>query len=504
MDVKALKGKILQLAIQGKLVKQNINDESALVLLEKIKEEKKRIIQNNKIKKEVPLEDIKDEEKPFELPIGWQWVRLGEISEYIQRGKSPKYSNVEKYPVIAQKCVQWSGVSLEKALFIEPDSIIKYGEERFLVHGDLLWNSTGTGSCGRIGKFTDSIRNGFDKIVADSHITVIRCFKQYINYEYLFIWLSSPEVQSVIESRASGSTNQIELSTVTIKNYLISLPPLEEQRRIIEKVNESFNIIDKLDSNRQGFSQNITYLRNKILQLAIQGKLVEQNEQDEPASILLQRISENKKVLIKDKKLKKEKILPLVDDKEKVFDLPKNWEWCRIGMVLELLTDYHANGGYKILKDNVKLFDKEDYAIMVRITNLGTNAKDDYKYVNEHSYNFLAKSKLYKDDIVMSKITDPGTVYLVPEMNKPMSLAMNLFLLRVYDVIDSKYIYLYLRARERYVKSFQAGTSTKTITKDAVKALVLALPPVNEQKRIVEKVDMLMSYLEELENSILG
>lgn len=247
-SMQELRNVVLQLAIEGKLVPQDSADEPASDLVKRIQVERAKLVKEGKIKKQQPLSKIEEDEIPFEIPECWEWVRLDEICKYIQRGKSPIYSAVEKYPVIAQKCIQWSGISLEKALFIEPASIGKYTGERFLLHGDVLWNSTGTGSCGRVGKFTDSIRNGFKEIVADSHVTVVRCLKQYINYDYLFIWLKSPEVQSVIESKASGSTNQIELATSTIKRYLISMPPLEEQHRIVQKVESIMSIIDQMEN----------------------------------------------------------------------------------------------------------------------------------------------------------------------------------------------------------------------------------------------------------------
>lgn len=246
-SMQELRNVILQLAIEGKLVPQDATDEPASDLVKRIQVERDKLVKEGKIKKQQSFQPIEESEIPFEIPDSWEWARLDEISECIQRGKSPKYSIIEKYPVIAQKCIQWTGVSLEKALFIDLASIEKYTKERFLLHGDLLWNSTGTGTCGRVGKFTNSIRNGFEKIVADSHVTVVRCLEQYVNYDYLFIWLKSPEVQSEIESKASGSTNQIELSTATIKKYLISIPPLLEQYRIVQKVESIMKSINQME-----------------------------------------------------------------------------------------------------------------------------------------------------------------------------------------------------------------------------------------------------------------
>lgn len=479
-----VKDKILQLAIRGKLVEQNPEDEPVSVILEKIKEEKEKLIEDKKIKKEIPLEGIKDEEKPFELPNGWQWVRLGEISEYIQRGKSPKYSVVERYPVIAQKCVQWSGVSLEKALFIEPDSIIKYGEERFLVHGDLLWNSTGTGSCGRIGKFTDSIRNGFDKIVADSHITVIRCFKKYINYEYLFIWLSSPEVQSVIESKASGSTNQIELATSTIKNYLISLPPVDEQRRIVEKVNELFGIIDELESNRQGFLHNIALSKNKILQLAIQGKLEEKSEEDEPACNLLNKVVNSGR-------------LNKVSDDEKTFDIPSRWEWVKLKDICE-----------KFKYGSSAKSSETGEVPVLRMGNIQDGKIDWQNLVYTSDEVEINKYDLIKGDLLFNRTNSPELVGKTAIYNGEQKAiyAGYLIRIRVLEGINTEYINLFMNsqmAKDRCKAVKTDGVSQSNINAEKLGDFVIPLPSTNEQKCIVEKVNTLMSYLDELEKSIL-
>ena len=216
-----LKGKILKSAFEGKLVPQIEGEPEALQV------------------------GKATEEMPFRIPKKWKWIRLDSLTDYIQRGKSPKYSEVKKIPVISQKCNQWSGFEIDKARFIDPDTISKYSEERKLQDLDLLWNSTGTGTIGRVALYESKL-NPFDTAVADSHVTVVRVDKELMLPKFLYWFLRSPFVQRSIESLADGSTNQKELATRTIKNVLVPVPPLEEQKRIVEKLDKLMLEIKKL------------------------------------------------------------------------------------------------------------------------------------------------------------------------------------------------------------------------------------------------------------------
>ena len=251
-----LRKSILQEAIQGKLVPQIAEEGSAQELLEQIKEEKRKLVKEGKLKKSALNDSVIfhgddnryyekigedtvciDDEIPFDIPANWVWIRLDDICSFIHRGKSPKYSLIKKYPVVAQKCNQWSGFSIEKAKFIEPQSISSYKEEYILQDEDLMWNSTGLGTLGRMAIYNKKL-NPYELAVADSHVTVIRPYKQYVVSEYLYYYFASNTVQSVIEDKSDGSTKQKELSTKTVKSYLVPLPPMEEQMRIVEKVEE--------------------------------------------------------------------------------------------------------------------------------------------------------------------------------------------------------------------------------------------------------------------------
>lgn len=178
-----------------------------------------------------------------------------------------------------------------------------------------------------------------------------------------------------------------------------------------------------------------------------------------------------------------------------------------LGDLIELLTDYHANGAYEKLKENVTLLDKEDHAVMIRTTNFEANDfTNNLIYIDEHAYEFLKKSKVYAYDLIMNKIANPGTVYFMPEISKPVSLGMNLFLIRINPKKANPYfLYAYLRKNEYYVKSFASGSTTKTITKDDVRRLKIYTPPLVEQNKIAQILstwDQAISTTEKLlENS---
>ena len=258
-----LRKSILQEAIQGKLVSQITEEGTSQELLEKIQQEKQKLVKEGKLKKSALTDSViykgddnkywekygteticVNDEIPFEIPATWIWVRLDNICSYIQRGKSPKYSPIKKYPVIAQKCNQWAGFCIDKAQFIDPNSLPSYSKERLLQDGDLMWNSTGLGTLGRMAIYQSAL-NPYELAVADSHVTVIRPLKEHILSQYLYYYFASDTVQSVIEDKSDGSTKQKELSTTTVKNYLVPIPPYREQQRIVEKIKTVTSIMSR-------------------------------------------------------------------------------------------------------------------------------------------------------------------------------------------------------------------------------------------------------------------
>ena len=250
-----LKKSILQYAIEGKLVKQDPNDEPASVLLERIKAEKERLIKEGKIKRDKNesyiyqgddknyYENLLSYYHEFKTPNNWICTSLINVCVFIRRGRTPIYSDVKEIPVVAQKCNQKNGVlSLDKALFINPATILKYGDDKIIKVNDIIVNSTGGGTVGRVALIPESLFEKYKIIVTDSHITTIRSSK-FMAQQYLYYYLKSPLIFDHVEQRCEGSTNQMELYPKTIIAYPLPVPPLAEQKRISGKISSLFALI---------------------------------------------------------------------------------------------------------------------------------------------------------------------------------------------------------------------------------------------------------------------
>ena len=280
MDIKSLKDKILQLAIQGKLVPQNENDEPASVLLEKIRLEKEKLIKDKVIKKEKSFPEIDEDEKRFELPNGWEWIRLGEFIRFIGGNQPPKSTFKYEY--------QDGYIRLIQIRDYKSDSHITYipieKAKRFCGKDEVM-----------IGRYGPPIFQILKGIEGAYNVALMKADPiEGISKDYLFYLLKDHLLLRKLEHLASRTCGQDGIDMDTLKSYVVGLPPLGEQERIVAKIDELFQLVDSLGNNKQELLENIYNSRNKVLQLAIQGKLVEQCEDDEPTSILLEKIKEEK------------------------------------------------------------------------------------------------------------------------------------------------------------------------------------------------------------------
>ena len=240
-----MKKSLLQYAIQGKLVEQRLEEGTAEELFKQIQKEKQRLIAEKKIKKEKSLPELTDDEKPFDIPESWKWCRLDDIVvKTIKRGKSPTYTAKSNTLVFAQKCNTKAGyIDLSLARCLDETKLSKYPEEEFMINNDIVLNSTGNGTLGRVGIYRNSDNPNRYPVVPDSHVTIIRA-NTLVSVEYVFYSLKY--YQPYMEKLGSGSTNQTELSAGTVKVLLFPLPPFAEQKRIVEKLEQLLPLCDRL------------------------------------------------------------------------------------------------------------------------------------------------------------------------------------------------------------------------------------------------------------------
>lgn len=510
--IKKLRELILELAVRGKLVPQDPNDEPANELLKRIKFEKTRLIAEGKIKKDKALSSIKDEKKPFELPKGWEWTRFGEVCSYIQRGKGPTYIEKSNYIVVSQKCVRWGGLDLEQARYVDPNTINKYEEVRLLCKNDILWNSTGTGTIGRACCVPELEKNKI--FVADSHVTVIRSI--FLVNIFLLRWIQSPSVQSTIEGVASGTTNQIELNTSTVVNQLLPLPSISEQHRIVAKIDELMALCDQMETkyinateaheklvthllgtltqsqNSEEFNENwqriaahfdilfttetsIDSLKQTILQLGVMGKLVPQDPNDEPASELLKHIKAEKAKLVAEGKIKKDKPLPPISDGEKPFELPQSWKWTKFGDV------YNLEYG-----DNLPAEKRSNSGEYPVYGSNGVVGSHNICFVHSPCIVVGRKGSAGALNLSLEKgccVTDVA-YYCIPPKNLDLTFSFQLFHTLGLDYLG---------------KGIKPG-----LNRNEAYELLIAIPPFNEQLRIVSKINELMVLCDRLKTKISG
>ena len=443
-----------------------------------------------------------EDEIPFEIPEGWEWARLASVTTYIQRGKSPKYSTVEKYPVIAQKCNQWSGFSVEKARFIDPATVSKYADERILKDGDLLWNSTGLGTLGRMAVY-DSAKNRYGWAVADSHVTVIRTREDWLDHRFAFVYFAGPSVQSVIEDQASGSTKQKELAQETVRNYLIPVPPLAEQRRIVGRVNELMPLVEEyggLEDAREALDAALPgRLRKSVLQLAVRGGLVPQDPADEPASTLLERIRGQRRQLVAEKKMKApkggESIIfagsdgrryekrvdakgresePVCIEDEIPFDIPDGWEWARLGTLCNF--GKCQNVEYKSVAEGVWNLDLEDIekdsGAILRKKRKARGERGSTKHSFTSGMILYSKLRPYLNKVVIADEDGVCSSEILPLS---------------FPELDNEYAQLILMEPGfvEYAKDCSYGVKMPRLGTDDARHWLVATPPLAEQHRIV-------------------
>ena len=477
IDTKAMRAKILDLAIRGKLTDQRQEDGNARDLLKEIQEEKERLIKEKKIKKEKPLPEITEEEKPFEIPENWEWVRLGNIAQAINGDRGKNYPKRAEY---VSSGIAWINtghitddgyLNADKMNYITRD---KYDSLRSgkIQRNDLLFCLRGSfGKVARIEPF-------YEGAIASS-LAIIRLFDTALR-EYIFIYLKSPQAVNELNKYANG-TAQPNLAAKDVLKYLIPLPPLAEQQRIADKVSALFAQLDAIDKAYEEYRELQQTMKAKLLELAIQGKLTDQRKEDGNARDLLKEIQAEKEKLIKEKKIKKEKPLPEIAEEEKPFEIPENWEWVRLGEIIEL------QSGQDFPKSKYSDTDKEGSPYITGASCFTKNG------VLENRWTRFPKCIVTKGDILLvCKGSGYGkiTICNLQEVH----IARQIMAIKQNEYLNLSYIESFLMARIKLIKENGQGL-IPGISRDIVLNLLFPLPPLAEQQRIVAKLDELLPHL---------
>lgn len=495
MKAAQLRQSILQAAVQGKLVPQDPRDEPASDLLAHIRAEKAQLLKQGEIKKEKPLPPVEEDETPFALPSGWSWCRLGELVAKVGAGSTPTGGRNAYSPTgikfLRSQNVYNSGLVLQNVAFIN-DSLHKKMSVSEVKSHDILLNITGA-SIGR----SCIVPEDFDVANVNQHVCIIRLINHNL-IDFIHLLIISPALQQTIMNVQVGVSRE-GLSAEKIKHFLVPLPPLAEQHRIVAKANLFMSMCDELEAAEKEFDSlevNLAeYLPKSILQAAVQGKLIPQSIHDEPASELLKRIQEEKSCLIKAGKLKKEKPLPPISEEEKPYDLPAGWEWCRVG-------DICSVNPRNNLQDDIQV----SFIPMTLISSdyFGGHQQEVRKW-GEVKQGF---THFAENDVVLAKITpcfQNGKSCIVKNLKSGFGAGTTeLHVLRSLGV-DPTYLLNFLKSPEFLSDGEKNMTGTagqQRVPTEYLKNTLFPLPPIVEQQRIVAKVDELMALCEQLKNIV--
>lgn len=483
-DAQTLREKILDLVMRGKLVPQDPDDEPASVLLEKIKAEKEELIKEKKIKKSKPLPEITDDEKPFEIPDSWEWVRFGDVVTF-SLGKTPKRADNKYWHKGDVPWVSVSDLGKEKFLLRTKESITSKAlndvfKGRLAPSGTLLMSFKL--SIGKVGILNMAAVHN-EAIISINPIIDIN----HITRDYLYYVLPILSNKSDYTPAIKGKT----LNKTLLNDLIVPLPPLSEQSRIAAKIAQLFALLRKVESSIQQYANLKDLLKSKLLGLAMRGKLVEQDSTDESANVLLDRIKVERDQLIKEKKIKKTKSLAEISDDEKPFDIPNSWKWVRLGDVVSI------KGGKRVPKGK-KLVDYQAVRPYIRVTDMKeyTVSTNDLKYVTQDVYDQIKKYTISSNDIYFSIAGTIGKVGKVPDKVSGALLTENAAKLTPYDA-NKDFLIQALSSNivEKQHKKILSQVAQPKLSLIKLRQTIIPLPPLSEQRRIVSKLEQLFALI---------
>lgn len=484
MNAQDLKNSILQLAVQGKLVEQRAEEGTARELLEQIKLEKDQLIKEKKIKKSKPLPEITEDEIPFEIPESWEWVRLDDVLD-IARGASPR--PIKDYVTTSENGINWIkiGDTEKGGKYInstnERITLEGMKKSRFVKKGSFLLSNSMSFGRPYILNIDGCIHDGW--LVLNQRVHV---FEQ----DYLYYLLSSKMVYYQFCNKVSGAVVN-NLNSDKVRETMVPLPPLEEQHRIVAKIEEILPYIDqydkaytKLETFNKKFPED---MKKSILQMAMQGKLVEQRPEEGTADELYEQIVAEKAKLIKEGKIKKEKPLPEITEDEIPFEIPSSWKWVRL-----------SQAGFTQTGNTPSKTHPEYFGSTIPFVGPGdiANGKISFSKGLSEAGRDVARVA-YADSIL--QVCIGGSIGKCAICNQ--DVTFNQQINTIYPVISlSKYLYYVLDSSyfKEFMRNNAGGTATPIINRRVWDSIVVPLPPLEEQKRIVAKIEELLPYCDRL------
>lgn len=496
MTPQELKMSILQLAFQGKLTTQLLEDGIADAVIEENQQLRANLIDRLHLKKSKSPPPICEDELPFDIPEEWKWVRIQDYCVDVFSGKSPVYSKQETtFRIIGQAANQQSGLDLSQIKYTNEEFWTQMPTRYFLEKNDVLLNTLGNGTLGRSGIVT----NLPYPVLTDGHLFVFRLNGEVQSkYFYYFFQFRKAE----IEKTSNGSTNQTFLSLNKTLLWLVPVPPIKEQERIVAKIEELLPYIDRYEqawSKLEEFNKRFPVdMQKSILQTAIQGKLVEQRPEEGTGEELYQQIQAKKRLLIKQGNVYREKKLSDIDETELPFEIPESWKWCKLGELTKLITK-----GSSPKWQGISYTDKEHGVLFVTSENVGNEkiilSKE--KYV-EKGFNDMHPSSVLQNGDLLTNIVGASigrsALFDLDIDNANTNQAVCIIRLVNQDI--ARYILKYLNSStaiemmtKKSVDSARANLSLTSVTN-----LLIPLPPLSEQKRIVAKLEELLPLCDRL------
>lgn len=486
MNAQDLKNSILQLAVQGKLVEQRPEEGTAKEQLEQIKAEKEKLIKEKKIKKEKPLPEVTEEEIPFEIPESWEWMRVGYVGSW-SAGATPSRQHPEYY----EGEIPWLKTGDLNDGYIT--DIPEFVGQLALEKTSLRLNPIGSVLMAMYGATIGKL--GILKIEATTNQACCACIPySCIENKYLFFYLMSQR-KNYISMGAGGA--QPNISKEKIVMSLIPVPPLDEQKRIVAKIEEILPYIDqydkaytKLETFNKKFPED---MKKSILQLAMQGKLVEQRPEEGTADELYEQIVAEKAQLIKDGKIKKEKSLPEITEDEIPYEIPSSWKWVRIGSI------FVTSSGTTPSKSNSEYYSKSDYN-WVRTTDLNNGILELCEIqISQKAFEECRLTIIPRDSVCIAMYGGAGTIGKNSIIKFDTTINQSVCAIHPNGFCDALFLQRFIQYyRPNWMKMAVGSRKDPNINQVIIKNALFPLPPLAEQKRIVAKIEELLPYCDQL------